>query len=407
MNAFDVLKERGYIAQSSNEEAVKKVLSSEQVTLYCGYDPTADSLHIGHFITLMALSHLQKAGHRIITLVGGGTASIGDPTGKNDMRKMLTWEDLKQNAEGIKKQISKFISYENDRGVMVNNVDWLLGLEYLPFLREIAVHFSVNRMLTFECYKTRMEQGLSLLEFNYMVMQSYDFLQLYKNYHCTLQVGGDDQWSNMLYGIDLIRKKEQAEVNVLTFNLLLTSDGKKMGKTEKGALWLDANKTSPYEFYQYFRNIQDDDVYNCLCQLTFLPMDEVRRLSALPGEKMNDAKKVLAYEITKIIHGELEAKKAEETALALFSGSGSNENMPTKELSREELTAELNIILLLEKTGISPSRSETRRLIEQGGLLINSEKMTDLNQLIQLEDFKENELIVQKGKKTFIKVKLI
>lgn len=406
-NVFDVLKERGYIAQCSNEEEIRKQLGEGSVTMYCGYDPTGDSLHIGHFLTLMAAHHLQEAGHKIITLVGGGTASIGDPSGKNDMRKMLTREELKHNAESLKNQISKFLDYSNDRAIMVDNADWLYGLEFLPFLRDVAVHFSVNRMLAAECYKSRMDQGLTLLEFNYMVMQSYDFLELFRKYNCTMEFGGDDQWSNMIGGIDLIRKKERKDVNVFTFNLLTTSEGKKMGKTEKGALFLDPAKTTPYEFYQYFRNVQDADVRKCLCLLTFLPLDEIDALCNVEGAEINKAKEVLAFEVTKIIHGEEEATKASEAAKAVFSGNGSNENMPTKELDNTLLNGEFGVLDMLVTTSILPSKSEARRLVEQGGVSINSEKVTDVKMQITKELFNDDEIIVQKGKKTFVKVKLV
>lgn len=400
MNAFEVLKERGFIAQCSNLEEVEKELGSKKLTIYCGYDPTADSLTAGHFLTLMALSHLQRDGHRIITLVGGGTAVIGDPSGKNDMRKMLTNEDLIHNAEALKGQISKFLDYSNDKAIMANNADWLRKLEYLPFLRDIAIHFSVNRMLSAECYKSRMEQGLTLLEFNYMVMQSYDFLELYKRHNCTLQVGGDDQWSNMLGGIDLVRKKEQGSVNVLTFTLLTTSEGKKMGKTEKGALWLDPSKTSPYEFYQYWRNVEDSKVEQCLSLLTYLPMDEVRNLGALKDAEINKAKEVLAFEVTKIVHGEAEALKAQDAARALFSAGGDMTNVPSFELIKEGM----DILSLLVTTGLSPSKSEARRLVEQGGIIVGGEKISDINFQVTNELFKNNELVIQKGKKTFLKL---
>ncbi|MCQ2749013.1 MAG: tyrosine--tRNA ligase [Clostridia bacterium] len=406
-NVFDVLKERGYIAQCSNEDEVRKALGEGPVTMYCGYDPTGDSLHIGHFLTLMAAHHLQEAGHKIITLVGGGTASIGDPTGKNDMRKMLSREELSHNAESLKKQISKFLDYTDDKAIMVDNADWLFKLEFLPFLRDIAVNFSVNKMLTAECYKSRLEQGLSLQEFLYMPLQSYDFLELNRKYGCTLEFGGDDQWANMIGGIELIRRKERKDVNVMTFTLLTTHDGKKMGKTEKGALFLDPAKTSPYDFYQYFRNIDDADVKRCLCLLTFLPLDEIEKLTNVEGSEINKAKEVLAYEVTKIIHGEDEAKKVQEAARAVFAGQGSNENMPTKELEEKLIDGTFNVLDLLVATSIAPSKSEARRLVDGGGVSVNSEKVTDNKLVITKEMFKDGETIVQKGKKTFVKVKLI
>lgn len=403
-NVFDVLKERGFIAQCSNEEEVRDNLENKKVTMYCGYDPTADSLHVGHFLTLMALSHLQEAGHKIITLVGGGTASIGDPTGKNDMRKMLTTEELDNNADSIKVQISKFLDFSNDKALMVNNANWLRNLEYLPFLRDIAVHFSVNRMLSAECYKSRMETGLTLLEFNYMVMQAYDFLQLNRKYNCTLQVGGDDQWSNMLGGIDLIRKKERASANVLTFTLLTTSEGKKMGKTEKGALWLDSEKTPPYDFYQYWRNINDADVEKCLALLTFLPMEEITRLGSLQGAEINKAKEILAYEVTKIVHGDKEAKKAEKAAKALFSdGNDLTASAPSTEINRQKFEEGYYIVHLLNDINLASSNGEARRLIKQGGIYIDDIQITDNGLDITLEHFKndDNTLMLRKGKKTY------
>ncbi|MEJ6951645.1 tyrosine--tRNA ligase [Natronospora cellulosivora (SeqCode)] len=404
-NVFDILKERGFIAQCSNEEEVREKLNKEKLTLYCGYDPTADSLHIGHFLTMMALSHLQKAGHQIITLVGGGTASIGDPTGKDDMRKMLSTEELDANVQSIQKQMSRFLDYSDDKAIMVNNADWLRKLEFLPFLRDIAVHFSVNRMLSAECYKSRMETGLTLLEFNYMVMQAYDFLQLYRKYNCTLQVGGDDQWSNMLGGIDLIRKKERGSSNVLTFTLLTTSEGKKMGKTEKGALWLDPEKTSPYDFYQYWRNVNDEDVEQCLSLMTFLPMEEVKKLSALEGAKINKAKEVLAYEVCKIIHGDTEAKKAEKAAQALFKDSNkSSESIPASEIEKAKFEEGYYIIHLLKDVGLTSSNGEGRRLIKQGGIYLNEESMKDTNLDVSLDYFEDDKLTIRKGKKTYHQV---
>lgn len=403
-NVFDVLQERGFIAQCSNEDEVRDNLENKKVTMYCGYDPTADSLHVGHFLTLMALSHLQEAGHKIITLVGGGTASIGDPTGKNDMRKMLTTKELDSNADSIKGQISNFLDFSEDKALMVNNAEWLRGLEYLPFLRDIAVHFSVNRMLSAECYKSRMETGLTLLEFNYMVMQAYDFLQLNRKYDCTLQVGGDDQWSNMLGGIDLIRKKERASANVLTFTLLTTSEGKKMGKTEKGALWLDPEKTPPYDFYQYWRNVNDEDVEKCLALLTFLPMEEVRRLSSLQGAEINKAKEVLAFEVTKIVHGDEEAKKAEKAAQALFSDGGDlTASAPSTEIDRQKFEEGYYIVHLLNDINLTSSNGEARRLIKQGGLYIDDVQINDIGLDITLEHFKndDNTLMLRKGKKTY------
>ncbi|MCT4612732.1 MAG: tyrosine--tRNA ligase [Clostridia bacterium] len=406
MGVWETLQERGFIAQCSNEEEVRNWLNNEKITMYCGYDPTADSLHVGHFLTLMALSHMQKAGHKVITLVGGGTASIGDPSGKDDMRKMLTIEDLDHNAVCLKNQISRFLDYSDDKAIMANNADWLRKLEYLPFLRDIAVHFSVNRMLSAECYKSRMEKGLTLLEFNYLVMQSYDFLELYRRHNCVLQVGGNDQWSNMIGGIDLIRKKERASANVLTFTLLTNSEGKKMGKTVGGAVWLNPEKMSPYDFFQYWRNVGDEDVKKCLSLLTFLPMDEVERLSSVEGAELNKSKEILAFETTKLVHGEEEAKKALEASKALFTGNADRSSMPTTELTSSDLT-ELDICALLVKVGLVPSKSEGRRAVEQGGVKINEEKVTDVKKLISKTDFDNNELLIQKGKKKFHLVKLI
>ncbi|MBO5500447.1 MAG: tyrosine--tRNA ligase, partial [Clostridia bacterium] len=337
MHVLDMLKERGFVAQVTFEEDLYKAMEKGPVTFYLGIDPTADSLHVGHFMPIIMASHLQKAGHRPIILCGGGTAMIGDPSGKTDMRKMLTKETIANNVAAIQKQLSRFMEFGEGKATMVNNGDWLLNLNYVDFLREIGAHFSVNRMLTAECYKRRMETGLTFLEFNYMIMQSYDFLQLFKTHGCRLQIGGDDQWSNMLGGADLIRRKEQEDAFALTCKLIMTHDGKKMGKTEKGALWLDPNRTTPYEFYQYWRNVADQDVERFLALLTFLPMDEVRRLGALEGAEINEAKKVLAFEITKMIHGEEEATKAAEAAAALFAGGGASQNVPTFEVSAAEL----------------------------------------------------------------------
>ena len=405
-NVFDILKERGFIAQSSNEEEVRRQFGEEKVTFYCGYDPTADSLHVGHFLTLMAAAHIQRAGHRFIALVGGGTASIGDPSGKNDMRKMLTNEELQYNANCLKNQISRFVDFNEDKAIMANNADWLFGIEYIPFLRDIAVHFSVNRMLTAECYKSRMEKGLTLLEFNYMVMQSYDFLQLNKKYGCSLQVGGDDQWSNMLGGIDLIRKKEKKTANVLTFTLLTTSEGKKMGKTEKGALWLDSNKTTPYEFYQYWRNTGDGDVEKCLALLTFLPMEEVRILGALKDSEINKAKEVLAFEVTKIVHGEEEAIKAQNAAKSLFGERNNEGSIPTTVITNEEINKGIDIITLLQTCALIPSRSEGRRLVQQGGVKINDEKIEKLDITINTNHVKDGYIVIQKGRKTFHRIEI-
>lgn len=405
-NVFDILKERGFIAQTTHEEEIRELFGKEKVTFYCGYDATADSLTAGHFLTLMAVSHLQKAGHRPIILIGGGTTMIGDPTGKNDMRKMLTIEDINHNAECFKEQMKSFIDFEDGKAIMVNNADWLLGLEYLPFLREIGPHFSVNRMLTAECYKSRLEQGLTFFEFNYMIMQSYDFWHLYREYNCKVQVGGDDQWSNMLGGIELIRRKEQGDSYVMTFTLLTTPEGKKMGKTEKGALWLDPNKTSPYEFYQYWRNVDDKVVEKCLALLTFLPMDEVRRLGSLKDAEINKAKEILAFEVTKIVHGEEEAKKAQDAAKSLFGGAGEEGSIPTTEISKNELIKGIDIITLLQKCGLAPTRSEGRRLIEQGGIKVNGQKIETPDYNVDGTAIDNEAIMIQKGKKVFHRIKL-
>ncbi|WP_141722847.1 tyrosine--tRNA ligase [Cellulosilyticum sp. I15G10I2] len=404
MNAYDVLLERGFIQQTTHEKEIKDLLNKEKVTFYIGFDPTADSLHVGHFVTVMAMSHMQKAGHRPIVLIGGGTAMVGDPTGKSDMRKMMTKEIIAHNVSCFKGQLSKFISFENDAAIMVNNGDWLLNLNYVDFLREIGVHFSVNRMLTFECFKQRLEKGLSFLEFNYMLMQSYDFLELYRKYNCKLQLGGNDQWSNILGGVELVRRLHGDTSFGMTFSLLTTSEGKKMGKTEKGALWLDPEKTTPYDFYQYWRNIDDADVKKCLALLTFLPMEEVNKLGQLEGAEINKAKEKLAFEVTKIVHGESEAIKADTAAKALFLGGAVGGSIPTTNLDTSEFSEGMDIITLLEKTKLVPSRSEARRLITQNGIKLDGQPITDLNYQVNETHFKDNSLMIQKGKKVFHRV---
>lgn len=399
MSAFDILKERGYIQQLTHENEIKELLDKEKVTFYTGYDPTADSLHVGHFVTLMAMAHMQRAGHRPIALVGGGTAMVGDPSGKTDMRKMLTKEEIQHNSNMFKKQMEKLIDFSEGKAIMTNNADWLLDLNYVDFLRSVGAHFSVNRMLTAECFKQRLEKGLSFLEFNYMLMQSYDFLELNRRYGCSLQLGGDDQWSNIISGVDLIRRKESKPAFGMTFTLLTTSEGKKMGKTEKGALWLDPSKTTPYEFYQYWRNIDDADVAKCLALLTFLPMEEVNRLGALRDKEINEAKKVLAFEITKIVHDEEEAKKAMEASEALFGKGGDMSNIPSSSISKDLVGSK--VLDILAAVGIIPSKSEGKRLIQQGGLYINEEKITDIDLIIDDSYFKEGKLLVKKGKKTY------
>lgn len=399
-NVYDILTERGYIKQTTHEE-LKDILGKEKVTFYIGFDPTADSLHVGHFIAMMFMAHMQQAGHRPIALVGGGTAMIGDPSGRTDMRKMLTKEDIEHNVSCIKKQLERLIDFSEDKAILVNNADWLLDLNYVEFIRDIGCHFSVNRMLTAECFKQRLEKGLSFLEFNYMLMQGYDFLVLNQKYGCTVQLGGDDQWSNMIAGMDLIRRKESKPAFAMTCSLLTNSEGKKMGKTANGALWLDPSKTSPYEFYQYWRNIADADVEKCLRLLTFIPMDEVRRLAALEGSQINDAKKILAFEVTKLIHGEEEAQKAAEASQALFGSGSDMANVPTVTITKDMVNTSLLDILL--KTEIIPSKKEGRRLIEQGGLYVNDEKITDPNALLAEAQLADGAL-VKKGKKKFYRV---
>ena len=405
-NAFEVLKERGFIEQLTHPEEIEELFKKDKITFYIGFDPTADSLHVGHFLTVMAMSHMQKCGHRPICLMGGGTGMVGDPTGKTDMRKMMTVDTIDHNVECFKKQLSRFIDFSDDKALIVNNSDLLRNLNYIEFLREIGSLFSVNRMLTADCYKTRMEKGLTFLEFNYMIMQSYDFLELNRRYGCVMQLGGNDQWSNIIGGVELIRKKEMKPAYGMTFQLLTNSEGKKMGKTEKGAVWLDPNKTSPYEFYQYWRNVGDNDVEKCLRLLTFLPMDEVRKLGALEGSKINEAKEVLAYEVTKIVHGEEEAKKAEAAAKALFAGGAAGGSIPTTEITTADLGDGMDIMSALVLTKLAPSRSEARRAVQQGGVKLNDEKITDIEFKITEDTFKDGILTIQKGKKSFHRLKL-
>ncbi|MBQ4608770.1 MAG: tyrosine--tRNA ligase [Clostridia bacterium] len=399
---LDILKERGFIAQVTYEEDLYKQLENP-TTFYVGFDPTADSLHIGHYIPIMAMAHMQRAGHKPIALMGGGTAMIGDPSGKTDMRKMMTVETIDNNVAQIKRQMGRFLDFSEDKAIIVNNGDWLRHLNFIDFMRDIGSTFSVNKMLTADCYKARMatENGLSFLEFTYMLMQSYDFLELYKRYGCRLQMGGNDQWSNMLGGADLIRRKEQTSAFACTFQLLLTHDGRKMGKTEKGALWLSAEKTSPYDFYQYWRNIDDKDVGKCLGLLTFLPMEEVRRLSALEGSQINEAKKVLAYEVTKLVHGEEEAVKAQEAAAALFGGAGMGGSIPTTELTRDQLASDARVTTLLVASKIAASSSAARRLIQGGGVAVNDQKITDVGAVVTEEMFAGDGLMLRSGKKKF------
>ena len=405
-SVYDTLVERGFIEQCTHEKELRELLEKEKVTFYIGFDATADSLTAGHFLTIMAMMHMQKAGHRPIALLGGGTTMIGDPSMRSDMRQMMTIEQIQHNADCFKEQLSHFISFDNDQAILANNADWLLDLNYVSFLRDVGVHFSVNKMLTAECYKSRMEQGLTFFEFNYMLMQSYDFLELNRRYGCCLQMGGNDQWSNILGGVDLIRRKEQKPAYGLTFKLLTTSDGKKMGKTQKGAVWLDPNRTSPYEFYQYWRNIEDVKVEECLGLLTFLPMDEVHRLGALEGAEINKAKEVLAYEITKIVHGEEEAKKAQEAAKALFVSGGVAGSVPTFSYPKETLDAGVDIVSILVDTKLAPTRSEARRLVKQGGVTVNDVKVPSFDAVYGSKDFNDSDaFIVKKGKKGFYQIK--
>lgn len=402
---LDILKDRGFIAQTTFEDELYEQLKTP-TTFYVGFDPTADSLHIGHYIPIMAMAHMQKAGHRPIALMGGGTAMIGDPSGKTDMRKMMTVETIDHNVECIKKQMSRFLDFSEGKAIIVNNGDWLRHLNFIEFMRDIGSMFNVNRMLTADCYKARMatENGLSFLEFTYMLMQSYDFLQLFQRYDCRLEMGGNDQWSNMLGGADLVRRKlEGAKAFACTFQLLLTHDGRKMGKTEAGALWLDPEKTTPYDFYQYWRNVDDQDVQKCLSLLTFLPMDEVRRLGALQGAEVNEAKKVLAYEVTRLVHGEEEARKAQDGASALFGGSGDSSNVPTLEVTTEELAADSRITTLLVRSGLCKSQSDARKQIEQNAVSLAGEKVADPLASVSSDQIGGG-LLLKKGKKGYCRI---
>ena len=404
MGVFEELQERGLIAQMTDEAEIRELVNSGKATFYIGFDPTADSLHVGHFMALCLMKRLQMAGNRPIALLGGGTGMIGDPSGKTDMRKMLTKEDIEHNIECFKKQMSRFIDFSDGKALMVNNADWLLKLNYVELLREVGACFSVNRMLTAECYKQRLERGLSFLEFNYMIMQSYDFFSLYQRYGCNLQFGGDDQWSNMLGGTELIRRKLGKDAYAMTINLLLNSEGKKMGKTEKGAVWLDAEKTSPFDFFQYWRNVADSDLIKCLKMLTFVPMEKIRELEKLEGSELNQAKELLAYELTALVHGEEEAKKALEGARALFSSKSDTENMPSTELDATAFSdAGIGLIDLLSAAGLVPSKAEARRLIQQGGISIDDEKITDVNAVINRTAFEKGYVVIKKGKKVFHK----
>ena len=403
MGVYEELQERGLIAQITNEDEVRELINNGKAVFYIGFDPTADSLHVGHFMALCLMKRLQMAGNKPIALIGGGTGMIGDPSGKTDMRKMLTPEIIQHNCDCFKKQMSKFIDFSDGKAMMVNNADWLLDLNYINVLREVGACFSVNRMLSFECYKQRMERGLSFLEFNYMIMQSYDFYTLYKKYGCNLQFGGDDQWSNMIGGMELIRRKLQGNANAMTITLLTNSEGKKMGKTEKGGVWLDAEKTSPYEFYQYWRNVGDDDVIKCMKLLTFVPMEQINEYAKLEGAELNKVKEVLAFELTKMIHGEEEATKAQNAAKALFAGGADNSHMPETVLTDDDFSdGSIMLLDMMVKAGIIKSKGEGRRLITQGGVSVNDEKATDPNMSFTTDDF-ANEIIVKKGKKVFHK----
>ncbi|MDW7668639.1 MAG: tyrosine--tRNA ligase [Bacillota bacterium] len=405
-NVFDILQERGYIEQVTHEDEVKELLEKEKITFYIGFDPTADSLHIGHYIQIMVMAHMQRQGHRPIAIIGDGTTMVGDPSDRTGMRQIMSKETIGENAEKFKVIFEKFLDFEDGKALMVHNGDWLLNLNYVDFLREIGVHFSVNRMLTAECYKNRMEKGLTFLEFNYMIMQAYDFYRLHNDYNCKMQFGGNDQWSNIIAGVELIRRKDNESAYGMTFSLLTNSEGKKMGKTEKGALWLDPEKTSPYEFYQYWRNIDDADVKKCLSLLTFLPMEEVEKLSSLEGAEINKAKEKLAFEVTMMIHGEKEAKKADETSKALFKKGTDDENMPHTVIEEKYLKEEKTVLDLLQTAGLTKSNGEGRRLVKQGGISINEEKVKDIFLPITEELFIDGKLTIKKGKKTFHQIRL-
>ena len=404
MGVYDELKARGLIAQMTNEERVRDLLNNGKTSFYIGFDPTADSLHVGHFVQIMVMAHMQKAGHTPIALFGGGTGLVGDPSGKSDMRKMLTREEVDHNISCFQKQMSRLIDFSEGKAIMVNNADWLTNLNYIEFLREVGVHFSVNRMLSFECYKQRLERGLSFFELNYMIMQSYDFLVLNRKYNCQLELGGDDQWSNIIGGVELIRRAEGKEAFGMTFTLLTTSDGRKMGKTEKGAVWLDPEKTSPYEFYQYWRNVDDADVIRCLKILTFLPLAEIEELAKLSGSELNKAKEILAFEVTKLIHGEEKAQEAQQAAKALFSGASNSDNMPSTELTADDFTdGEIAVLDLLAKTKLVPSKGEARRLIDQGGISIDEEKVASVTAKVPVCAFEKGFVVIKKGKKVYHK----
>ena len=405
MTLYDELVARGLIAQVTNEEEIKKMINEGKATFYIGFDPTADSLHVGHFMALCLMKRLQMAGNKPIALLGGGTGMIGDPSGKSDMRKMLTPETIQHNIDCFKKQMSRFIDFSDGKALMVNNADWLMDLNYIDVLREVGAHFSVNRMLTAECYKQRMEKGLSFLEFNYMIMQSYDFYTLFQKYGCNMEFGGDDQWSNMLGGTELIRRKLGKDAYAMTINLLLNSEGKKMGKTQSGAVWLDPEKTSPFDFFQYWRNVSDSDVLKCIRMLTFLPLEEIDAMESWEGAQLNQAKEILAFELTKLVHGEEEATKAREASHALFAGGGDSAHMPTVELSAADFAdGDLDILALLVKTELAPSRSDARRAVEQGGVSVADAKVTDIKTTYSADSFGADGIVVKRGKKKFVKI---
>ena len=405
MTLYDELVARGLIAQVTDEEEIKELINNGKAVFYIGFDPTADSLHVGHFMALCLMKRLQMAGNKPIALIGGGTAMIGDPSGRTDMRQMMTRETINHNVECFKKQMSRFIEFGEDKAMLVNNADWLMDLNYVDVLREVGAHFSVNRMLTAECYKQRMEKGLSFLEFNYMIMQSYDFYTLFQKYGCNMEFGGDDQWSNMLGGTELIRRKLGKDAYAMTINLLLNSEGKKMGKTQSGAVWLDPNKTTPFDFFQYWRNVSDADVLKCLRMLTFLPLEQIDEMDKWEGAQLNEAKEILAFELTKMVHGEEEAQKAKDASHALFSGAGASEHMPTIEVSAEDFAAgNMDIMAVLVKAGLCDSRSDARRAVQQGGVSVEGEKVTDISASYAFDDFAGEGKVVKRGKKKFAKV---
>ena len=407
MKIYEELQARGLLAQVTNEEEIRNMINDGKATFYIGFDPTADSLHVGHFMALCLMKRLQEAGNKPIVLIGGGTAMIGDPSGRTDMRSMMTQETIQHNCDCFKKQMSRFIDFSEGKAIMVNNADWLMDLNYVDVLREVGAHFSVNRMLSAECYKQRMEKGLSFLEFNYMIMQSYDFYKLFQDYGCNMQFGGDDQWSNMLGGTELIRRKLGKDAHAMTITLLLNSEGKKMGKTQKGAVWLDPNKTSPFEFYQYWRNVADADVLKCIRMLTFLPVEEIDKMNDWEGSQLNDAKDILAFELTKLVHGDEEAEKARTASKQLFGGGGNAADMPTVELSADDMQdGSIDILSLLVKGGLCASRNEARRAVEQGGVSAADEKVTDIKALFAAEQLSGDGIVVRRGKKTYKKIVL-